>query len=128
MVRRVRYVLTICAILCLVALVALSLLPARTMPHTGIPKGYDHFIAYFGTGLVLVLALGTRPARLLVSAAGLVGLGGLLELMQALSPGRTPMVSDFLMSASGALLGMLIGIILVVCLRFLRTYTKRRRC
>lgn len=89
---------------CIVLLVILSLLPAHDMVRTGAPKALEHFIAYCLTALFLSLGFGMRVALMLGLA--LVGIAGLMEGLQHFSPGRTPHLSDFLASASGALIGV----------------------
>lgn len=89
---------------CIVLLVILSLLPAHDMVRTGAPKALEHFTAYFLTALFLSLGFGRRAALML--GIVLVGIAGLMEGLQHFSPGRTPHLSDFLASASGALLGV----------------------
>lgn len=99
------------AFACVLIIVVLSLLPAEEMPRTGIPDGTDHFIAYWGTGGLMALAFRGRGAVLLLAGLALVGLGGLMEVLQQLSPGRSTTWSDFLMSGGGALAGLLMGTI-----------------
>ncbi len=97
------------AFACVFIIVVLSLLPAQEMPRTGIPDGTDHFIAYWGTGGLMALAFRGRGAVLMLAGLALVGLGGLMEVLQQLSPGRSTTWSDFLMSGGGALAGLLMG-------------------
>ncbi|UOK71539.1 hypothetical protein [Ancylobacter polymorphus] len=99
------------AFACVLIIVVLSLLPAEEMPRTGIPDGTDHFIAYWGTGGLMALAFRGRGAVLALAGLALVGLGGLMEVLQQLSPGRSTTWSDFLMSGGGALAGLLMGTI-----------------
>ena len=96
---------------CLVALPVLSLIPAQELRRTGVGQPVDHFIAYAGTGLVMMLAL-RRPSLAAYIAAGLLLIGGSLELAQNFAPSRGPRLVDFLGSASGALAGVLAGVLL----------------
>lgn len=89
---------------CIALLVILSLLPAHDMIRTGAPKAFEHFMAYCLTALFLGLGFGRRTAWML--GLVLVGTAGLMEGLQHFSPGRTPHLSDFLASASGALFGV----------------------
>lgn len=112
--------LTSAALGCVVLILVLSLLPAQEMPHTGIPKGTDHFIAYWGTGGLMALAFREGARTRAGIALGLIALAGLLEVLQHLSPGRTPMLSDFLLSSAGALVGLAMGAVAVHLLRTVR--------
>ncbi|TCK31514.1 VanZ family protein [Ancylobacter aquaticus] len=108
------------AFACLLMIVVLSLLPSREMPTTGIPDGTDHFLAYWGTGGLMALAFRSRGRVLLVAGVALIGLGGLMEVLQQLSPGRTSTWSDFFMSGGGALAGLLMGTVAARIISHLR--------
>lgn len=114
------------AFACVVIIVVLSLLPAQEMPRTGIPDGTDHFIAYWGTGGLMALAFRGRGAVLALAGLALVGLGGLMEVLQQLSPGRSTTWSDFLMSGGGAVAGLLMGTIAARAIRYGRRYCHKR--
>lgn len=113
-------VLSTAVIGCGVIIAVLSLLPAQEMLHTGITKGVDHFIAYCGTGALMAMAFRARRRLVVAGGLGLVALSGLMELLQRLSPGRTPMLSDFLMSSGGALTGLAMGVITILLMRYVR--------
>jgi VanZ family protein len=66
----------------------------------------EHLLAYAGTAFLLLRAYG--PKRWLGITAGLTAYAGVLELLQHLSPGRTPALIDFAFSASGVLLGLVL--------------------
>lgn len=101
---------------CIALLLLLSLLPAREMVRTGAPNGYEHFAAYFLSGIVLSLGIGRR--KQLAVAAGLSVIAAVMEVLQHLSPGRTPHLSDFLASSAGATSGvMIVSIITAVLMR-----------
>lgn len=114
------------AFTCVLIIVVLSLLPAQEMPRTGIPDGTDHFIAYWGTGGLMALAFRGRGAVLVVAGLALVGLGGLMEVLQQLAPGRTSTWSDFLMSGGGALAGLLMGAVAARLISHLRRQYSER--
>lgn len=65
----------------------------------------EHFVAYLGLSLVLTLGYGRR-----LTAAGLVlaltAAAALFEIAQNWVPDRAPSIVDFLVSASGALIGI----------------------
>ena len=70
-----------------------------------------HFVEYAVLGFVLPVALrGWRPGGRALLAAGLlcVGLGLSIELAQLLLPYRSAQVSDALVNAAGAGLGLLL--------------------
>jgi VanZ family protein len=108
------------AFACVLTIVALSLLPAQEMPSTGIADGIDHLIAYWGTGGLMALAFRGRGRVLVVAGLGLIGLGGLMEVLQQLSPGRTSTWGDFLMSGGGALAGLAMGTVAARLISHLR--------
>lgn len=96
---------------CLATLPMLSLMPSQNLHRIGAGQPIDHFVAYAGTGLVMMLAL-RRPSLAPRIAAGLLLVGGGLELAQNFAPSRGPRLVDFLGSASGALAGVLAGVLL----------------
>ena len=86
---------------CVALTAVLSLLPATEMARTGFSGKLEHAIAYAGTALLLCLRY-RGPVRV---AASLVTYAVALELLQAVSPGRTPALLDWLASSSGSLIG-----------------------
>lgn len=105
---------------CVLTIMALSLLPAQEMPSTGIADGIDHLIAYWGTGGLMALAFRGQGRVLVVAGLGLIGLGGLMEVLQQLSPGRSSTWGDFLMSGGGALAGLAMGTVAARLISHLR--------
>ena len=91
-----------------VALAVLSLLPRDQMLRTGASGWSEHAVAYAGTMTLAALGYGGRLA-LVWPCAALVAYAGLLELAQALSPGRSPGIVDFLAGAAGAVLAAAIA-------------------
>lgn len=96
------------AVACLVALPMLSLLPADHIERTGADKNIEHFIAYFGTGLLLTLGI-ADPRRRLYAALALVALAGTLEVAQNFTLTRSSELAQFLGGAAGAGAGLLAG-------------------
>jgi VanZ family protein len=90
------------------ALAILSLLPRDQMLRTGASGWSEHAIAYAGTMTLAALGYGRRHA-LLRPCAALVAYAGALELAQALSPGRSPGLFDFLAGAAGAVIAAVIA-------------------
>ena len=68
----------------------------------------EHFIAYFGLTLLASLAWGLRRSLVLVFA-GLVALGGALEIIQSFV-GRDAEWGDFLANDLGALAGLIVAL------------------
>ena len=90
------------------ALVYLSLAPAQLMTRTQVLSGTEeHWIAYMLTALIATATTKLRSA--FAAAGGLVLLAGMLELGQNLSIGRHPELTDFSASALGAVMGTVIG-------------------
>ena len=93
------------ACVCLLAL--LSLVPAQEMVRTGIPGGFEHFLAYAGSSFVAIAAYGRRCRRMRILVLFCVYAGS-LEVLQHFSPGRHPAIADFAASAAGTLSGGLV--------------------
>jgi len=88
---------------CVVLLAYLSLVPEDLEVRTGVSGKLEHVAAYFGTSVLLALSYPRKPWLVLF---GLAGYGGLLEMLQSLSPGRTPGILDASASWSGTVLGV----------------------
>lgn len=70
----------------------------------------EHFTAYFGLAAMATLVIGRRRA-LVWAIAGIIALGGALEIVQGLV-GRDADLGDFIANTAGALTGL--GVALVV--------------
>src|SRR5688572_9215212 len=92
----------------LVALAVLSLLPAGSLQRTELGGHPEHVLAYAGTALVIALGLSSDRHRL-AALIGLTGYAGLLELLQTFSPGRSTLLSDFVASTAGIVVGLLMA-------------------
>jgi VanZ family protein len=88
---------------CVVLLAYLSLIPGDLQVRAGFSGLLEHLVAYLGTALLF--ALGYPQRRLQISLA-LVAYAGLLETLQAFSPGRTAHPLDAFASGTGAVLGV----------------------
>lgn len=122
-----RNLIYIIAISCVLVIIVLSLLPAQEMYRTSLPKSGEHFVAYWGAGVLMGLAFRGRWHRRGVILAGLVAMAGVLELLQQISPGRSLHLSDFLASAAGAMVGIvMIGVVFRYAL--LRSGCGEERC
>jgi VanZ family protein len=88
----------------------LSLLPARDLPNVAASDKIEHAGAYFV--LAILGGLGLRERRgLLFLFIFLCAMGGVIELLQAFSPGRSPDVFDALANATGAAAGILVALV-----------------
>ena len=82
-----------------------SLSPQAPAIQSGLSDKVDHLAAYMV--LMLLMALGWSHRIALGALLGAaVGFGGLLELLQAFSPGRQPDWADFAVNSCGALIGL----------------------
>jgi hypothetical protein len=90
----------------IVALLVLSLVPGDLQAplRTGIPGELEHLAAYAAVAFCLRAGF-TGKASSVWIVASLAALAGLLELLQALVPGRGPAVTDAVAGFAGALLG-----------------------
>ena len=87
---------------CTAAVLALALLPrVPPMVSTGWDKG-NHVLAF--TALA-VLGLWAYPRRSAMLLAGLLAYGGLIEILQSLTPSRVAEWPDLLADALGLLMG-----------------------
>lgn len=93
--------------LCLMAVSALALLPDPDgdLPSSGWDKG-NHLLAF---ATLAGLALQAFPRRKQAIVPGLALYGGLIEILQALTPYRQAEWRDFLADALGAVLGLVLA-------------------
>jgi VanZ family protein len=87
-------------------ILVLSTVPPTLRPETSIPHRLEHASIFAATGLAFALGYPRNRALL---AALLVIFSGSVELVQLLIPGRHARISDFLVDALSACLGLLIG-------------------
>ena len=92
----------------------LSLVPGELRPDTGAPGKLEHLIAYLGAGFLLSLRPETLRHRW--QALWLVPYAGALELLQLFIPGRHARFSDFVVSSTGAGLGMIAAFMITTML------------
>ncbi len=88
-------------------IVALSVLPGETRPHTGAGGEYEHWMAYALVGAAFAVGYSATRARLLAGSALTASAAG-LELLQNLIPGRTPELAGFVASSLGAWSGIIV--------------------
>jgi VanZ family protein len=93
------------------AIVVLSLAPAPSRPHSGLPGLFEHALAYSAASALLGIGYGAGRARARIGML-LVVLGAGLEVLQLWIPGRTSELIGFLGSFAGVGLGALAAMVL----------------
>jgi VanZ family protein len=86
-----------------IAIVVLSLVPASLRPETDVPHNLEHFAIFVATGIAFGIGYGRRP-RLV--ALWIVIFAGAVELAQFAVPGRHARLSDFIVDALAACVGL----------------------
>jgi VanZ family protein len=89
--------------LLIVAIAFLSLSPAGYRPVTGVGHYLEHFFVHLLVGLVFGIGY---ARRLWLLALSLVAFTAAIELTQMVVPGRHARLSDFLIDATAACLGV----------------------
>jgi VanZ family protein len=90
--------------LCAVAVLALALLPSAPLPTTGWDK-LNHFLAF---SVLFLLGRQAFPQRVWTLAAALVLYGGLIEVLQSLTPDRSADWQDIVADSIGIAIGLLV--------------------
>ena len=90
------------------AVIVLSVVPPYLRPVTDTPHGFEHFAAFFITGLAFGFGYERRPA---VVAIALVVFSGAIEILQIFVPQRHARLSDFLIDT----LAVCAGVVLTSC-------------
>ncbi len=93
----------------LAAAVALTIVPPEFRLVTGAPSWLEHFAMFFITGSAF--ALGYPRSDYVLSAAA-IAFTACLELLQLFAPGRHARISDFVIDALSALIGIAISSLL----------------
>jgi VanZ family protein len=94
----------------------LSLVPGEMRPHSGLPGQAEHFLAYFLVSVALCIQKrGWINRSALVAAVCLYA--AVLEILQIWIPGRHAQFRDFAASASGAIGGYILALVII---RFLQ--------
>jgi VanZ family protein len=92
-----------------VAIIVLSLVPPWLRPETDVPHNFEHFSIFFATGAAFGAGYSRRPYFVTVM---LVIFAGAVELAQTGVPGRHARLSDFIVDALAACVGVAIASIL----------------
>jgi VanZ family protein len=86
-----------------VAIVVLSLVPASLRPETDVPHNLEHFAIFVATGIAFGIGYGRRPGLVTL---WLVIFAGAVELAQFAIPSRHARLSDFIVDALAACIGL----------------------
>jgi VanZ family protein len=87
----------------------LSVVPAWLRPETDVPHHFEHFAAFFATGIACGLGYGRRP--ILISAALLL-FAAMIEIVQVFVPGRHARLSDFVVDGVAIVTGAILAALL----------------
>jgi VanZ family protein len=85
------------------AIVVLSIVPASLRPETDVPHDLEHFAIFFATGIAFGIGYNRRPGLVTL---WLVIFAGAIELAQFAVPGRHARLSDFIVDALAACIGL----------------------
>jgi hypothetical protein len=107
-----------------VAIGVLTLVPIGWRPHTGAPGHLEHAAAYVAAATLFSLAYPRRSLIVIIALFFIYAAG--LEIAQLYVPSRHAYVSDWIAKSFGALVGVVIGtLILRVWLRPLGANEKK---
>ena len=109
------YVLRLAALASLAFIVGASLVPAEVRPTVGATGMVEHMLAYVACGFLF--ATGFSQFRSTFVWIWLALLAGCLELAQLYVPGRDARLPDAIMSAAGALMGVLAARVVILMVR-----------
>jgi VanZ family protein len=93
-----------------VAIIILSLVPPSLRPESDLPHDVEHFAIFIAAGLAFGIGYSRKPG--LVSV-WLVIFAGAIEIAQILAPGRHARLSDFIVDALAACVGLVISAFVV---------------
>jgi VanZ family protein len=82
---------------------ALSLVPPTYRPTTAASHNFEHLVIFLAAGFVFGAGYPDRPW---IVATGLATFCGAIEIAQMWAPGRHGRLSDFIVDAAAALLGL----------------------
>jgi VanZ family protein len=89
----------------LAAAIALTVLPLQFRPVTEVPRWLEHLVFFTALGMVFAFAYSRRPVLLCAAA---IAFSLVLEILQIFVPGRHARLSDFLIDATSASIGILL--------------------
>lgn len=88
------------------AITLLSIVPPSFRPTTSVPRKLEHLLIFGIAGLALSLAYRATP---IYQILGMTIFAGALEVAQYWIPGRHARMSDFVINAIGAIIGVIVG-------------------
>ncbi len=91
------------------AILILTVVPARLRPETGLSSHTEHFGIFVLTGIMFAYGYGRR---LTLVALALVAFAGLIEFLQLFVPGRHARASDLAVDAASACVGVVLASLL----------------
>ena len=97
------------------AIVILSIVPPAVRPETNAPHNLEHFLIYAATGFACGLGYKRRHDLLAVL---LVLFSAAVEIAQIFVPGRHARLSDFIIDAIGACVGLAISSLIGIARAF----------
>ena len=97
------------------AIVILSLVPPALRPETSAPHSLEHLIIYAATGFAFGLGYKRRHDLLAIL---LVIFSSSIEIAQLFVPGRHARLSDFIIDAVAACIGLVMSSLLSLVVRF----------
>ncbi|WP_246688687.1 MULTISPECIES: hypothetical protein [unclassified Mesorhizobium] len=103
--RAMRSISRLAALALLASIIFATLSPIEMRPHMG-GANMERALAYVLLGLALALGY---PARLMQTMLFVCAVAGVLELLQAIDPGRHARLHDALLKAVAGLVGIAIG-------------------
>jgi VanZ family protein len=87
----------------LLTIAVLSLVPPAVRPVTIFPHAVEHFVIFFLAGSAFALGY---PRRELLQMVGLIAFAAFVEVAQMYAPGRHARLSDFVIDAGAACVGV----------------------
>jgi VanZ family protein len=98
-----RKIIRVIAWVLLATAIVLTVVPAELRPVSGFPSPVEHFAMFFLIGSAFTLGYSRSDYALCVAA---MAFAGLLELLQLFVPGRHARLSDFVVDALSAVIGI----------------------
>jgi VanZ family protein len=95
--------------LCLAAIGVLSLVAPSLRPVTFLPHDFEHVAIFLAAGLAIGLGYPNRATQHMIT---LTLFAAAVELAQFYAPGRHPRISDFVVDALGAGVGVVVALML----------------